>query len=244
MKKNKNNNTSRTNRKKTKGVERNYELSYNAKIIDSKYRKKSHEYLYNTIDKKFNTSSKNTNLSLDFYSKTAKKTDAARENKSFINSLSKSNELNNKPSIITQEKVIKRIDIPSSISKFTIEANSKKPKTAKNKKNKEKIPKIPKEDISKLKEIQEYYINYLFETKTKEINELNEIIEKGKTDYQKYLENYEKAKTMNIKYPLINIFLIHGGKQKTENNIKECIDSWNKYEGWIIRKKRETNYRN
>jgi hypothetical protein len=44
--KNKNNNTSRTNRKKTKGVERNYELSYNAKIIDSKYRKKSHEYLY------------------------------------------------------------------------------------------------------------------------------------------------------------------------------------------------------
>ena len=103
-------------------------------IIDSKYRKKSHEYLYNTIDKKFNTSNKNTNLSLDFYSKTAKKTDAARENKSFINSLSKSNELNNKPSIITQEKVIKRVDIPSSISKFTIEANSKKPKTAKNKK--------------------------------------------------------------------------------------------------------------
>ena len=103
--------------------------------------------------------------------------------------------------------------------------------------NKEKIPKIPKEDISKLKEIQEYYINYLFETKTKEINELNEIIVKGKTDYQKYLEDYEKAKTMNIKYPLINIFLIHGGKQKTENNIKECIDSWNKYEGWIQNKR-------
>ena len=138
--KNKNNNTSRTNRKKTKGVERNYELSYNAKIIDSKYRKKSHEYLYNTIDKKFNTSNKNTNLSIDFYSKTAKKTDAFRENKPFINSLSKSNELNNKPSIITQEKVIKRVDIPSSISKFTIEANSKKPKTAKNKKNEEKKP--------------------------------------------------------------------------------------------------------
>ena len=100
-----------------------------------------------------------------------------------------------------------------------------------------KIPKIPKEDINKLKEIQEYYINYLFETKEKEINELNEIIEKGKTDYQKYLEDYEKAKKMNIKYPLINIFIVRGGKQKTENNINECIESWDKFEGMIKNKR-------
>ena len=205
--KNKNNNTSRTNRKKTKGVERNYELSYNAKIIDSKYRKKSHEYLYNTIDKKFNTSNKNTNLSIDFYSKTAKKTDAFRENKSFINSLSKSNELNNKPSIITQEKVIKRIDIPSSISKFTIEANSKKPKTAKNKKNEEKKPINENTKINPFKIDEE-------KSSRKKTFDVNKIIIKKEIKQEK-----EKEELYEITYDIKDLSLSLIGNKDILKNI-------------------------
>ena len=109
-------------------------------------------------------------------------------------------------------------------------------------KEEKKVQKISNENINKLKEILEYYNNYYFETKTNEINELNDILRNEKGDYEKYLKDekeYEEAKKMNIRYPIICVIYEQQNKTKDKNEkqFDKSVNSWNTAEGMIKRKK-------
>ena len=99
------------------------------------------------------------------------------------------------------------------------------------------IEKISAENINKLKEILDYYNNYLFISKSKEISELNEIIKKEQGDYEKYLNEYEKAKELNIRYPLICLLSNYNTTEKKEEILGKNIDAWDKFEQMIKGKK-------
>ena len=109
-------------------------------------------------------------------------------------------------------------------------------------KEEKKVQKISNENINKLKEILEYYNNYYFETKTNEINELNDILRNEQGDYEKYLKDekeYEEAKKMNIRYPIICVIYEQQNKTKDKNEkqFDKSVNSWNTAEGMIKRKK-------
>ena len=100
-----------------------------------------------------------------------------------------------------------------------------------------KTAKISDENINKLKEILNYYNNYLFISKSKEISELNEIIKNGYGNFEKYLNEYEKAKNINIRYPLICLINDNNTIEKNEEILGEKIDSWYKFETMVNGKK-------
>ena len=100
-----------------------------------------------------------------------------------------------------------------------------------------KTSKISDENINKLKEILNYYNNYLFISKSKEISELNEIIKNGYGNFEKYLNEYEKAKNINIRYPLICLINDNNTIEKNEEILGKKIDTWNKFETMINEKK-------
>ena len=109
-------------------------------------------------------------------------------------------------------------------------------------KEEKKVQKISNENINKLKEILEYYNNYYFETKKNEINELNDILQNKQGDYEKYLKDekeYEEAKKMNIRYPIICVIYEEQNKTKDKNEkqLDKSVNSWNTAEGMIKRKK-------
>ena len=109
-------------------------------------------------------------------------------------------------------------------------------------KEEKKVQKISNENINKLKEILEYYNNYYFETKKNEINELNDILQNKQGDYEKYLKDekeYEEAKKMNIRYPIICVIYEQQNKTKDKNEkqFDKSVNSWNTAEGMIKRKK-------
>ena len=109
-------------------------------------------------------------------------------------------------------------------------------------KEEKKVQKISNENINKLKEILEYYNNYYFETKKNEINELNDILQNKQGDYEKYLKDekeYEEAKKMNIRYPIICMIYEEQNKTKDKNEkqLDKSVNSWNTAEGMIKRKK-------
>ena len=109
-------------------------------------------------------------------------------------------------------------------------------------KEEKKVQKISNENINKLKEILEYYNNYYFETKKNEINELNDILQNEQGDYEKYLKDekeYEEAKKMNIRYPIICVIYEQQNKTKDKNEkqFDKSVNSWNTAEGMIKRKK-------
>ena len=109
-------------------------------------------------------------------------------------------------------------------------------------KEEKKVQKISNENINKLKEILEYYNNYYFETKKNEINELNDILQNEQGDYEKYLKDekeYEEAKKMNIRYPIICVIYEEQNKTKDKNEkqFDKSVNSWNTAEGMIKRKK-------
>ena len=109
-------------------------------------------------------------------------------------------------------------------------------------KEEKKVQKISNENINKLKEILEYYNNYYFESKKNEINELNDILQNKQGDYEKYLKDekeYEEAKKMNIRYPIICVIYEQQNKTKDKNEkqFDKSVNSWNTAEGMIKRKK-------
>ena len=85
-----------------------------------------------------------------------------------------------------------------------------------------KTSKISDENINKLKEILNYYNNYLFISKSK---------------VEKYLNEYEKAKNTNIRYPLICLINDNNTIEKNEEILGKKIDTWNKFETMINEKK-------
>jgi len=95
---------------------------------------------------------------------------------------------------------------------------------------------IDEENISKLEEIKKYYENYLFEKKLDDLNSLKEIIKSKKGKFIKYLKDLEKARYMNLRYPLIKC-LIDEKNKKNENNLNEAIQNWEIIEHIIIEKK-------
>ena len=109
-------------------------------------------------------------------------------------------------------------------------------------KEEKKVQKISNENINKLKEILEYYNNYYFESKKNEISELNDILQNKQGDYEKYLKDekeYEEAKKMNIRYPIICVIYEQQNKTKDKNEkqLDKSVNSWNTAEGMIKRKK-------
>ena len=99
--------------------------------------------------------------------------------------------------------------------------------------------KISAENINKLKEILNYYNNYYFETKNKEIVELTEIIKSCSGKYEQYLKDFDEAKKMNKRYPLILLLFNNSKKakkEKNEKNLKETVKTWTQIEGMINRK--------
>ena len=94
-------------------------------------------------------------------------------------------------------------------------------------------------DILKLKEVLNYYKKYLFESKKEYIDIIENIIKNGKGDYNKYLEEYEIAKEMNNKYPII-IYLNKSKINKNilkEKEIKEFCEYFKKIEKMLKEKK-------
>ena len=56
----------------------------------------------------------------------------------------------------------------------------------------------------------EYYKEFLFESKKEEIKEIKSLLQKKKINMnlKKYLKDYEIAKKINIRKPIINIYII------------------------------------
>ena len=86
-----------------------------------------------------------------------------------------------------------------------------------------------------LKEIQEYYKNYLFESKKKEIYIIGQKIKENDNDFELYLQDYELAKSMNLRYPIINYLYIMNNKgiNKTEEKFNNEIKNWEEIEKMI-----------
>ena len=84
---------------------------------------------------------------------------------------------------------------------------------------------------NKLKEILEYYKTFFFDSKKKDIISIEYAIsEKGDLDYKKYEPDFEKAKMLNERIPLINyLYKIKDGN-KTESEIQEIIEKYNSLE--------------
>ena len=106
--------------------------------------------------------------------------------------------------------------------------------------NKEKKKNI---DLDILKEISKYYKTFLFESKINDINLLDNFINNGgvEINYESYLNKFETAKNMNIKFPLINyLFGIqneNGKITKKELEMKNILNKFEKIEKMIRDKK-------
>ena len=91
----------------------------------------------------------------------------------------------------------------------------------------------------KLKEILKYYKEFCFETKKDDIKIIENIIKNNKKDYKKYLSEYDIAKKMNIRIPIIKYII--GAKEsdglKNESQIKKYVEYWNTLEEIILNKK-------
>ena len=91
-----------------------------------------------------------------------------------------------------------------------------------------------------LKQILEYYRNYLFETKKEEIKILNDFINNSnlELEYEKYLQDSEKAKKMNERIEIIKFLLEENQKNiNNENDINEFVKQWEHLEKSIKDKK-------
>ena len=92
---------------------------------------------------------------------------------------------------------------------------------------------------NKLTEVLKYYKDFKFISKKEEINILQDIINNNKNGFEIYVLDYEVAKKINIRAPIIK-YLINSKEPEilnNENKIKEYIESWNYYENFIKMKK-------
>ena len=101
-----------------------------------------------------------------------------------------------------------------------------------------------KADKEKLNEILQYYRQYFPESKKDDINKIeqikNNIFENIKYEnYENYLQDYEDAKQMNIKAPIINYLIDpkNEGKKIEEEKIKKQMLQWNNLEKMLKDKK-------
>ena len=96
--------------------------------------------------------------------------------------------------------------------------------------------KIPQKDLIQLKEILNYYKTFLFESKREDINLIEDAIKNNNLNYKIYLKDYDIAKKINIRLPLINN-CFNTNNLKTENEFNNAIEVWNNIEKMIREKK-------
>ena len=93
---------------------------------------------------------------------------------------------------------------------------------------------------NKLTEVLNYYKDFKFISAKEDINILQDIIINNKKGFEKYLLDFEKAKNINIRAPIIK-YLINlqelPENLRNENIIKKYINIWSVYEELIKRKK-------
>ena len=93
---------------------------------------------------------------------------------------------------------------------------------------------------NKLTEVLNYYKDFKFISAKEDINILQDIIINNKKGFEKYLLDFEKAKNINIRAPIIK-YLINlqelPENLRNENIIKKYINIWSGYEELIKRKK-------
>ena len=88
--------------------------------------------------------------------------------------------------------------------------------------------------IIQLKEILIYYKEFYPEKRREDINIIEDIINNKKKGYEKYLKEYDKAKEMNIKLPIIKPFIEMKRSEDNKNKkIEEIIHSWELLEKMI-----------
>ena len=97
---------------------------------------------------------------------------------------------------------------------------------------------ISEDHLMKLKEILKYYTEYLFESKKEDINLIKYIIKNKKGNYKNYIQDYNLAKKMNVRIPIIK-YLFYENKKKidSENEINNYVKNWDILEKTIIDKK-------
>ena len=81
-------------------------------------------------------------------------------------------------------------------------------------------------NMNKIKEILSYYKYYYPESKKKEITELEKIISNNLEIPEKYLNDYDKSKRMNIMTPFITYFLERENKPHSEKEINNFVDEF------------------
>ena len=88
-----------------------------------------------------------------------------------------------------------------------------------------------------LEEVLKYYKEYKFETKKENIKIIEEIIKNNENvDIQKYIQDYEIAKKLNLRKPIINYLYKedNNNEKKTEKQINDDVNRWNEIEKMIL----------
>ena len=98
-----------------------------------------------------------------------------------------------------------------------------------------------------LNEVLKYYEEYFYETKIKDIKIIKDIIDNKKIDYEKYekyLEDYDKAKKIKERIPIINYIynLEYKGDLRNEGNFEKAILKLDNFEKMIKERKIEKEY--
>ena len=95
-----------------------------------------------------------------------------------------------------------------------------------------------------LNEVLKYYEECFFENKIEDIKIIKDIIKNKKVDYENYLEDYEKAKKINERIPIINYIynLENKGKLRKEENLQKSILKLDNFEKMIKERKIEKEY--
>jgi len=99
----------------------------------------------------------------------------------------------------------------------------------------------------KLDELLKYYEECFFETKLEDIKTINDIIKNKEVDYEKYekyLEDYDKAKKINERIPIINYIYNLENKLniKNEEKFQKAILKLDNFEKMIKERKIEKEY--
>ena len=98
-------------------------------------------------------------------------------------------------------------------------------------------------------EVLTYYKEYLFESKKQEIIAIEKKINNNENDFGIYLQDYELAKKMNLRAPIINYLYAYTNKSmiKNEEKFKNELKMWERIEKMIVEhkitKKMNKNYK-
>jgi len=95
-----------------------------------------------------------------------------------------------------------------------------------------------------LNEVLKYYEECFFETKIEDIKKIRSIIKNKEVNYEKYLEEYEKAKKINEKIPVVNYIynLENKGNLRNEKTFQKAILKLDNFEKMIKKRKIEKEY--